>query len=84
MADKPLPGSLPHLIASIRPAVKRARAKYPNADEATLLAAATREQVLGEIGQLESSPVLHELIHEGKLKIIGAIYSIENGRVTWL
>ena len=84
IADKPLPGSLPHLIGTIRPAVGRARAMHPNADAATLLSAATREQVLGEVRQLEDSPVLHELIHEGKLKIVGAIYSVENGRVTWL
>jgi len=84
VADKSLPGSLPHLINTIRPAVERAHVKYPHADAATLLAAATREQVLGELRQLEASPVLHELIHEGKLKIVGAIYSVENGRVTWL
>lgn len=84
IADKPLPGSLPHLIGMIRPAVERARAMYPNCDAATLLAAATREQVLGEVRQLNSSPVLHELVHEGKLKIVGAIYSVENGKVTWL
>ena len=84
IADKPQPGSLPHLIGTIRPAVERARAMYPNCDAATLLSAATREQVLGEVRQLESSPVLHELIHEGKLKIVGAIYSVENGKVTWL
>jgi carbonic anhydrase len=84
VADKLLPGSLPHLIGSIRPAVERARVANPKADAATLLAAATREQVLGEEAQLLASPVLHELIHEGKLKIVGAIYSVEDGKVTWL
>jgi len=28
--------------------------------------------------------VLAELIHEGKLKIVGAIYDIGNGSVNWL
>jgi carbonic anhydrase len=84
VADKPLPGSLPHLVGTLRPAVDLARAKYPNADTATLIAAATREQVLLEVRRLNASPVLAELIHEGKLKIVGAIYDIGNGSVNWL
>ena len=84
VADKPLPGSLPHLIGTLRPAVARARSLYPNADNATLIAAATREQVLLEIRRLRASPVLAELIHEGKLKIVGAIYDIQDGTIHWL
>lgn len=84
VADKPLPGSLPHLIGTLRPAVARARAANPNADNATLVAAATREQVLLEIRRLKASPVLAELIHEGKLKIVGAIYDIQDGTIHWL
>jgi len=84
IADQPLPGSLPHLMDAIRPAVARARATNPHDNANTLLADATKEMVLGEIKTLEKSPVLHELIHEGKLKIVGAIYSVKNGKVTWL
>ncbi len=84
LADEPLPGSLPHLMDAIRPAVERARAAHPKANASTLLAAATREQVQGEIRQLLKSPVLHELVVTGKLKIVGAIYSVEDGTMTWL
>ncbi|MEI6322554.1 MAG: carbonic anhydrase [bacterium] len=84
IANKPLPGSLPHLVAQIRPAVKRAERTQPHADGSALLDAATREQVNGEIRRLESSPVLGKLLHEGKLKIVGAIYHVGTGRVTWL
>jgi carbonic anhydrase len=83
IADHSLPGSLPHLMDTIRPAVERARAANPHADAATLLAAATREQVQGEIRKLLKSPVLHELVVTGKLKIVGAIYSVEDGTMTW-
>ncbi len=84
VADKPLPGSLPHLIDTIRPSVERARAALPDADKEALIAAATKEQVLREVRRLKASPVLSELIHEGKLRIVGAIYDIQNGTVSWL
>ena len=84
IANKPLPGALPHLVAQIRPAVKRAEAAYPKSDGTALLAAATREQVEGEIRHLMSSPVIRERVKEGKLKVVGAIYNIEDGTVTWL
>ena len=84
IANKPLPGSLPHLVSQIRPAVKRAERIQPHADGSALLDSATREQVNGEIRRLKLSPVLGKLLHEGKLKIIGAIYHVGTGRVTWL
>lgn len=84
IANKPLPGSLPHLVAQIRPAVKRAEHDQPHADGSALLDAATREQVRGEIKRLQASPVLSRLLREGKLKIVGAIYNVGDGTVTWL
>lgn len=83
IANKPLPGSLPVLVAQIRPAVKRAEAENPKADAATLLAAATREQVKGEIRHLMASPVIRSQVASGKLKIVGAIYSTDDGAISW-
>ena len=84
IANKPLPGSLPQLVSQIRPAVKRAEHNQPHADGLALLDAATKEQVYGEIRRLESSPVLSKLLCDGKLKIVGAIYNVGTGKVTWL
>ena len=84
IAGKPLPGALPKLMDQILPAVKRAEAEYPHADAATLLAAATREQVMAEVRHLLKSPVIAEQVASGKLKIVGAIYSIEDGKIEWL
>jgi carbonic anhydrase len=37
------------------------------------------------VKQLRSStPILSELVAHGKLRIVGAVYSIETGSVTWL
>ncbi|MEI6377821.1 MAG: carbonic anhydrase [bacterium] len=84
IANKPLPGALPKLVAQIRPAVKRAESQNPNADAATLLAAATRQQVQAEIDLLMKSPVIRKQVSAGKLKVVGAIYSIKDGTVSWL
>ena len=84
IANKPLPGSIPHLIAQIRPAVKRAEAADPKSGGATLLAAATREQVQGEMRHLMETPVIREQVRSGKLQIVGAMYDITDGTVTWL
>jgi carbonic anhydrase len=31
-----------------------------------------------------SQPVLTTLVRQGKLRIIGAVYSLDTGKVTWL
>jgi carbonic anhydrase len=49
------------------------------------VANAVRSNVRMVVQQLRSStPVLSELIAHGKLKIVGAVYSLETGEVTWL
>lgn len=84
IANKPLPGSLPKLVAQIRPAVKRAELENPKADPAKLLDAATRQQVQAEIRHLMESPVIRKQTKEGKLKVVGAIYNIQDGTILWL
>ena len=37
------------------------------------------------VAQLRASgPILSKLVTEGKLKIVGGVYSLETGKVTWL
>jgi TolB-like protein len=46
---------------------------------------AVRVNVQMVVQQLRSStPVLSELVAQGKLKIVGGVYSLETGKVTWL
>jgi carbonic anhydrase len=41
--------------------------------------------VVHVVEQLRASkPVLSELVAEGKLRIVGAVYSLETGKVDWL
>ena len=74
------PGHLPTLIQAIRPAVDEAR-KLPG----DLSANAVRINVELVVDRLRSSkPLLAHLVHEGKLRIVGAVYALDTGRVEWL
>jgi carbonic anhydrase len=75
-----LPGKLPNLLAAIRPAVDQS-AHEPG----DRLDNAVRDNVVHVVEQLRASkPVLSELVAEGKLPIVGAVYSLETGKVEWL
>jgi len=74
------PGKLPDLLAAIRPAVDQS-AHEPG----DRVANAVRDNVVLVVQQLlAAKPVLAELAHEGKLRIVGAVYSLETGKVDWL
>jgi len=46
---------------------------------------AVRTNVQLVVQQLRSStPILSELVAQGKLKILGGVYSLDTGQVTWL
>jgi carbonic anhydrase len=49
------------------------------------LANAVRDNVAHVVQQLlAAKPVLAELAGTGKLRIVGAVYSLETGKVDWL
>ena len=73
-----LPGHLPGLVQSIKPAVEAAKAKSPK----DLLAAAIRENVLLNVKRLETAqPLLASFVQNGQLKITGGVYNLANGKV---
>jgi len=73
-------GHLPALLAMIRPAVEAAR-KQPGDP----IENAVRLNVENVVRQLhDSTPVLAELVGHGKLTIVGAVYSLDTGKVAWL
>ncbi len=79
------PGSLPAIVDLIRPAVARARSDHPDLKQEALLASAIRENVWqGVTDLLTKSPILREAVASGKVQVVGALYSIESGRVEWL
>ena len=75
-----LHGKLPQLIGAIRPAVDRTKGMPGDP-----VANAVRANVENVVNQLRGSrPVLAELVAKGRLRIVGAVYSIETGKVDWL
>jgi carbonic anhydrase len=72
-----LPGHLPSLVAAIAPAVK-ASMDQPG----DLLRNATRRNVLDNVAKLKSAtPILSEAVAKGKIKVVGGIYRLGDGKV---
>jgi carbonic anhydrase len=72
-----LPGHLPSLVAALSPAVK-ATLNQPG----DTLANATRQNVSFNVEKLKTAtPILEKAIADKKIKIVGAIYRLDTGRV---
>ena len=73
-------GHLPSLIALIRPAVERAKTQPGD-----LIDNAVRLNVENVVRQVRgSAPVLAGLVDRGSLMVVGAVYSLDTGKVAWL
>jgi carbonic anhydrase len=76
----PPEGHIAALVDLIKPAVEKTRGMPGDP-----VANTVRINVEMVVKQLRSSaPILSELVAHGKLRIVGAVYSIETGSVTWL
>jgi carbonic anhydrase len=76
-----LPGRLFVLIDALEPSVLRAKASNPD----DLLIAATQENVRRQVRRLRTiSPVINEARDAGKVKVVGAIYDMDTGKVNIL
>src|SRR3954467_498260 len=73
-------GHLPFLIAMIRPAVEKA-----SGQPGDLIENAVRINVENVVAQIRwSRPVLGEAVERGELIVVGAVYSLDTGKVAWL
>jgi carbonic anhydrase len=73
-------GHLPSLLALLRPAVERARAQPGD-----LIENAVRNNVENVVRQVRgSTPILAGLVDRGTLTVVGAVYSLDTGKVAWL
>jgi carbonic anhydrase len=71
------PGQIGSLVGPIIPAVKAAEEAKP----ADLLDQSVRESIRISVAVLRKSPVLSGLVSSGKLKVVGARYDLDTGRV---
>jgi carbonic anhydrase len=72
-----LPGHLPSLVDALAPAVKAVSQQGGDT-----LADAIRQNVLDNVKKLSSAtPILSAAVEQGKLKVVGGIYRLKDGRV---
>jgi len=78
-------GSIPALVDNIAPAASKARALNPDKTTKELIPFAIEENIWQSITDiLNGSEIVRDLVREKKLRIVGAVYDIETGRVKWL
>lgn len=78
-------GSLTSLLKEIKPAIKEAKKKFPKIKEDSSefqdhVSAENVKQTVLSISK--RSKILSDLVKEGKLKIIGAMYDLNTGKVS--
>ena len=72
-----LPGHLPSLVAALAPAVKAVSQQGGN-----VLGNAIRQNVVDNVAKLKAAgPILSAAVEQNKLKVVGGIYRLGNGRV---
>ncbi len=75
-------GNIGAILKAIAPAVAQARKEAPGKDKAALVETAVIDNVKRVAQSLtHDSPVLHELAREGKIRIVGAEYDLDTGKV---
>ena len=73
-------GHIGALIALLRPAIEKTRGM--SGDPVENAVKANVEMVVKQLRT--ETPLLAELVTHGKLKVVGAVYSLDTGKVTWL
>jgi carbonic anhydrase len=72
-----LPGHLPSLVEALAPSVKAVSQQGGDT-----LANAIRQNVIDNVAKLRSTtPILSAAVEQGKLKVVGGIYRLRDGRV---
>jgi carbonic anhydrase len=80
LAGGEVPGSIAAVLDQVKPAVAMLKdKKAPGA-----LDEAIANNVKLQVAKLKESPVLSALVKEGKLKIVGAVYDLDEGKVQLL
>src|SRR5580693_10017687 len=75
--DTTLPGHLPSLVTAIAPAVKAVSQQGGDT-----LGRAIRQNVIDNVAKLSAAtPILNAAVEQGKLKVVGGIYRLTDGKV---
>jgi carbonic anhydrase len=78
-------GHLTGLLDKIQPSVMKITAMSHHMSEETFVEEVASENVRHQMAEvLQRSPILHSLHSQGKIGIVGAMYSVETGQVDFL
>jgi carbonic anhydrase len=79
-------GNLTDLLQEIRPAVVSTEKKLKTKSCApTMIDAVAQQNVINMVHRIpQQSKIIAELVHSGQLKIIGAMYDVATGKVTFI
>lgn len=78
-------GCIPKLVEPIMRPVDQAKAEFPDVSLADLVSHATKLNVIQAMDDLVSnSPDISQLVDDGTVLVVGAVYDIESGLVNWL
>ena len=81
----PLERNIPPLVDNIQPAVKLAMSKHSDVHGDDIIPYAIEENIWQGIEDLfMTSPASRDLVKSGKAKVVGAMYDVGTGIVTWL
>jgi len=77
--------NIPPLVDNIEPAVRLAMDKHPDVHGDDIIPYAIEENIWKGIDDLfMASPASREIVKSGKAKVVGAMYDVSTGIVTWL
>lgn len=78
-------GNIAKLVAPIVPAVAEAKARFPKLSGGELVEKAIVANVWQAVSDVfANSPVVKEMVKAGKVKVVGAMYDIDSGKVEFL
>jgi len=73
------PGKIRKLMEALEPALRKAKSLSGDLVENTVRV--NVEQIVDQLKK--SEPIMAELLHEGKVRVVGGYYSLETGRVAF-
>ncbi len=77
--------NIPPLVDNIIPAVKKAMADHPDVKGTDIIPMAIEENIWTGIEELfMESPATRNLVANGQVKVVGAIYDVGEGTIQWL
>jgi carbonic anhydrase len=79
------PPNIKAIVDCISPAVGKAKATCPDKSGDALVSEVINANVWQSIEDMyKNSPLLREKVKDGKVKLVGAVYDIKSGKVSWM